>query len=74
VEGTTDIRRLNEPQIPFVFTVVLVPGSERWREILGHVLAAGTSSTCGHGHGHAVIIAVQGHTCFYIEKKGKSAE
>ena len=60
--------------MPYVFTVVLVPGSERWREILGHVLAAGTSSTCGHGHGHAVIIAVQGHTCFYIEKKGKSAE
>ena len=32
--GTKKTRRLNEPQIPFVFTVVLVPGNEKWREIL----------------------------------------
>ena len=60
VEGTADIRRLNEPQIPSVFTVVLVPGSERWREILGHLLAADTSSTRGHGHGHGHVTAVEG--------------
>jgi hypothetical protein len=48
--------------MPSVFTVVLVPGSERWREILGHLLAADTSSTHGHGHGHAVIIAVKAAT------------
>ena len=56
VEGTADIRRLNQPQMPFVCTVVLVPGSERWREI--HLPAADTSSTHGHGHGH--VTAVKG--------------
>ena len=65
VEGTADTRRLNEPQMPSVCTVVLVPGSEKMERDSGHLLAAGTSSTCGHGHGHAVIIAVQGHTCFF---------
>ena len=50
--------------MPSVFTVVLVPGSERWRKILGHLLAADTSSTHGHmhGHGHAVVIAVKAVT------------
>lgn len=58
VEGTADIRRLNEPQMPSVCTVVLVPGSEKMERDSGHLLAAGTSSTRGHGHGH--VTAVKG--------------